>query len=152
MVRLTDLTREEREFLLDWQCPEIDIDAFQTGPPLSERRVAMVTSAGLRRHADSAFNMDTADYRVLPLRQRSKLVMDHVSAGYDRTGFTQDLNVVLPLDRLVELADDGRIGSVADFHYSFMGAADIRSMEEPARHLARDLKRDGVDTVLLSPV
>jgi D-proline reductase (dithiol) PrdB len=64
----------------------------------------------------------------------------------------QDINTVLPLDRLAELARDGVIGSVASHHYSFMGATDPRGMEDEARELAGRLKADKVDSVLLVPV
>ena len=80
------------------------------------------------------------------------LVMSHVSTNFDRSGFQQDINVALPIDRLRELADDGTIGSVADFHYSFMGAADPLAMEQSARAAAARMKADGVNTVLLVPV
>ena len=82
----------------------------------------------------------------------SDLVMSHTSVNFDRTGFQQDLNVVFALDRLNELADEGVIGSVAGFHYSFMGATDPREMEPTARHLAGLLKEDAVNAVLMVPV
>jgi D-proline reductase (dithiol) PrdB len=44
------------------------------------------------------------------------------------------------------------IGSVADTHYSFMGAAEPDLIEPHARELAGRLKRDGVDSVVLAPV
>jgi D-proline reductase (dithiol) PrdB len=50
------------------------------------------------------------------------------------------------------LAADGTIGSVADTHYSFMGAAEPDEMEPHARELAGRLKQDRVDAVLLAPV
>ena len=46
----------------------------------------------------------------------------------------------------------GVIGSVADFHYSFMGAIDAVTLEPAAAQLARLLKKDAVDAVLLTPV
>ncbi len=50
-------------------------------------------------------------------------------------------------------AGEGRIGSVAGFHYSFMGAVSPVTRYEPkARELAGLLKKDQVDAVLLSPV
>ncbi len=67
-------------------------------------------------------------------------------------GHQEDHNVAFPLDRLNELARDGVIGSVAGYHYSFMGAAPIRKIEPKARELAGLLKKDRVDAVLLSPV
>jgi D-proline reductase (dithiol) PrdB len=78
--------------------------------------------------------------------------MSHISVNFDRTGFQEDLNVVFPIDRLKELATEGVIGSVADYHYSFMGATDPREMEKSARHLAGLFKSEAVDTVLLVPV
>ena len=80
------------------------------------------------------------------------LVMTHSSTNFDRTGFQQDWNVIFPLDRLRELAQEGIIGSVADYHYSFMGAADPAVMGSEAGNLARLLKGDGVDAALLVPV
>jgi len=44
------------------------------------------------------------------------------------------------------------IGSVAQTHYSFMGATDPVQMEPYARELAGRLKKDAVDAVILSPV
>ena len=59
---------------------------------------------------------------------------------------------MFPLDRLIELAAEGIIGSLAATHYSFMGATDPVEMEPHARELAGRLKQDSVDAVILSPV
>jgi D-proline reductase (dithiol) PrdB len=95
----------------------------------------------------------TGDYRVIRGDIAAKdLVMSHISTNFDRTGFQQDWNVVFPLDRLKELAEEGAIGSVAAYHYSFMGATDPAKMEAAARNLALLLKGDRVDGVILVPV
>ena len=78
--------------------------------------------------------------------------MSHISTGYDRSGFQKDWNVVFPLARIRELAQQGVIGSVADFHYSSMGAIAPQQMETAARTLAGLLKKDSVTAVLLTPV
>ena len=70
----------------------------------------------------------------------------------DRTGFQQDINVAFPIDRLHELAAEDRIGSVADFHYSVMGATAPQHMEAAAHELSGHFKADGVDAVLLVPI
>ena len=143
----------ERDYLSGLPCPTFDTDPWVTGPPLSQRRVAMISTAGLQRRGDRPFMEGTADFRVIPGNVATgDMVMSHISVNFDRTGFQQDLNVVFPLDRLNELADEGVIGSVADFHYSFMGATDPREMEPTVRHLAGLLKDDAVDAVLLVPV
>ncbi|MEE8419735.1 MAG: glycine/sarcosine/betaine reductase selenoprotein B family protein, partial [Dehalococcoidales bacterium] len=124
------------------------------GPALNGRRVALVSTAGLHRRNDRPFQFRVEDfYRVIPGDIKAdELVMSHVSTNFDRSGFQQDLNVIFPIDRLREMAEDGAIGSPADFHYSFMGAHDPASMEPQARTVAGLLKKDKVDAVLLIPV
>jgi D-proline reductase (dithiol) PrdB len=78
--------------------------------------------------------------------------MTHISTNYDRSGFLQDVNVAFPLDRLRECAERGEIGSVARYHYSFMGATDPARMEGAAGDLAKVLAGDAVDLALLIPV
>jgi len=93
------------------------------------------------------------DYRVIPNDTTANdLVMSHVSANFDRTGFQQGWNVVFPLDRLHELAQEGIIESAAAFHYSFMGATEPSHMEAAAHQLARLLTQDHVNAVCLVPV
>ena len=153
MARLSDLPAGMAEHLLKLPLPEFDDTPLVAGPGLAERRVALVTSAGLVRRGEEAFAPGAADYRVLPGDVRgSELLMSHISVNYDRSGFVEDANVVFPIDRLRELAAEGAIGSVADFHYSFMGATDPAGMVDPAGEVAGLLKADRVDAVLLTPV
>lgn len=72
--------------------------------------------------------------------------------AHDRTGYLEDLNTIFPLDRLAELAANGEIGSVADYHYSFMGATNPLEMRPAMDRLAGVLKGDGVNTVVFAPV
>ena len=132
--------------------PELRGEPWSEGPPLAERRIAIVTTAGLHQRSDRPFVMGSVDYRVLPGTRTRDLVSTHISPNFDRSGFAEDLNLVLPLDRLHELADRGVIGSVADNHYSFMGAAQITKLEPAACELAGHLMADGVKGVLLVPV
>lgn len=153
MARLDRMPVDEREHLLALPCPTYDTDPWVAGPPLAERRVAIVSTAGLHRRGDRPFGVGSADYRVIPGDvAAADLVMGHISTNFDRTGFQQDWNVVFPVDRLRELAEEGRVGSVAAYHYSFMGATDPRRLEGTARELAGLLRGDRVDAVLLVPV
>lgn len=158
MVRLADLSAAERKVHLDRvkSLPAFPPAKLVGGPPLEERRVAIVTTAGMHLRSDKTFDTggDGIDYRVIPGdAQAGDLVMSHLSVNFDRTGFQSDWNVVFPLERLRELEADKKIGSTAAFHYSFMGAIQQVTRYEPkARELARLLKDDGVDAVLLSPV
>lgn len=152
MVRLADVHPDMRDFLIDWEIPDIKGEPWTPAQPASDRRVALVSSAGLKLKSDKGFATEAADYRVIPADKVDDVVMDHVSTSHDRTGFLQDVNVAFPLERLNEMAADGKIGSVADFHYSFMGATDPTRMEPAARQLAGVMKAEGVNTVVLAPV
>tara|TARA_R110002167_G_scaffold236193_2_gene441402 strand:- start:2208 stop:2669 length:462 start_codon:yes stop_codon:yes gene_type:complete len=153
MVRIMDLPEALRPHIVDLACPQYDSEPFVGGPPLQDRRVAIVSTAGLQRRGDRPFSIGAADFRVIfDDTAAGDLVMSHISTNYDRSGFEQDLNVIFPIDRLREMAADGEIGSVARYHYSFMGATDPANMEDTARHLAGLLKQDQVDACLLVPV
>ena len=123
------------------------------GPALSQRRIAIVSSAGLVIRGEDPFRGRDPHYHAIPATTRPEdLLCSHISINFDRTGFQEDWNVAFPIDRLRELAAEGAIGSMANVHYSFMGATDPVQMEPYARELASRLKQDSVDSVLLAPV
>jgi D-proline reductase (dithiol) PrdB len=155
MARLSDFPEWERGHHLDKiaALPDYGATPFAAGPPLNERRVAIITTAGLHARGDRPFEVGSADYRIIPGdAPAAGIVMSHISVNYDRSGFQEDINVVFPIDRLRELKDEGVIGSISDFHYSFMGASQGHTLEVKARELARLMKQDRVDAVLLTPV
>src|SRR5438093_5435887 len=152
-MRLDRLPPAQAERYAGLECPEFATTPWVAGPPLAERRVAIVSSAGLVVRGERPFRGREADYRVIQAATRpDQLLCSHISINFDRTGFQEDWNVVFPLDRLGELAAAGAIGSVAATHYSFMGATDPVQMEPFAREVAGRLKSDSVDAVILSPV
>lgn len=153
-MRLEKMNEDERKMLLSFRCPSFDTHPWVSGPPLNKRRVAIITTSGLHGRHDRPFQNDPGDnYRVIPGdAQSNDLVMSHMSTGFDRTGFQRDLNVVFPLDRLREMAAEGTIGSVADFHYSYNSIRAQPDAPEPMREVAALLKKDGVNAALLFPV
>src|SRR5260370_20724287 len=153
MARLTDLPPAVAKRYAELECPSFATTPWVEGPPLADRRVAIVSSAGLVVRGEKPFRGRDPDYRVIPSETRpEQLMFSHISINLDRSGFQEDWNVVFPLDRLRELAAEGGIGSVAPTHYSFMGAADSVQVEPDARDVASRLKAGGVDAALLSPV
>lgn len=153
MARLDLMQEPMRSHLSKLPCPSFDNHPWVAGLPLAERRVSIISTAGIHRRGDRPFEGMTGDYRVIPGDVSAKdLVMTHISTNFDRTGFQRDWNVVFPLDRLRELAEQGAIGAVAAYHYLFMGATDPAEMEPAARNLAGLLKGDRVDAALLVPV
>ncbi len=153
MVRLSDLPPEYAESLLKLALPEFESTPWTPAPDLKSARVAIISTAGLHRADDPKFAGGSADYRLLPSDlDYADLTMSHVSLNFDRSGFQQDVNVVFPLENLKHLVANGEVGSLATWHYSFMGATDPTRMAESAPQVARLLKEDGVDTVILVPV
>ena len=153
MSKLDGWPGEARDELVNREMPDFGPAAWVQGPPLRDRRVALVSTAGINRRGDRPFADGSADYRVIPEEiPAAEVVMSHISTNFDRTGFQQELNVIFPIDRLKELADDGVIGSVARFHYAFMGATPVEQMEASAIEIAGLLKADEVDAVCLVPV
>jgi len=158
MVRLADLPEAESKGHIDRiaTLPAFGTPNLAKGPSLADRRIALLTTAGLHLRSDQPFDSGGAgiDYRVIPGDVKAAdLVMSHASVNFDRTGFQSDWNVVFALDRLKELVRDKVVGSIAAFHYSFMGAIpQVTHYEPKARELAAMLRQDRVDGVLLSPV
>ena len=151
--RLSDMPEVEARHLANIKCPTYDDTPLLAGKLLTERRVVLISTAGLHRRGDCPFQPGDGSYRVIPAETpASELLMSHISVNFDRTGFQQDLNVVFPLDRLRELHAEGLIGSMSAVHYSFMGAFDPLVADQHAQHLAGLLKRDRVDAAILIPV
>ena len=153
MARLKDLPEKMAERLRVLPCPSFSSTPWATGPSLAQRRLAVLSTAGIHLPDDTPFEVGGADFRTIP-RETSPtdLVMSHVSPNFDRTGFARDPNVAYPLDRLREMVEAGEIGSLADENYSFMGATDPAAMETAARKAAGIMQADGVNAVLLVPV
>jgi len=131
---------------------EFATTAFTVPPRLSQATVAIVTTGALVGDGHADWNQGEETFRVLPRAERA-FRMAHWSLNFDRTGFTSDINVLYPIDRLEELAAEGVIGAVAPRHLSFMGAlhdtlSTIRLDTGPAA--AKLLRDDGVGVVLLT--
>jgi D-proline reductase (dithiol) PrdB len=153
MVRLTDLSPEYAEHLLSLPIPDYGLTPWVKAPDLKDARVSIISTAGIHRSHDAKFSGGAADYRLIPGDiDFADLIMSHVSVNFDRSGFMQDANVVLPLERLRELEANGEIGSVARWHYSFMGATDPTRMVETGPQVAKLLKEDDVTAAILVPI
>ncbi len=127
--------------------------------PLSAVRLALVTSAGLYHPdrdarfvtelgGDSSVRWIDGDQAISELRigQRSE--------SFDRAAIEADRNEAFPLDRLRELVDQGKLGSLAERHLSFNGSitAPGRLVRDSAPAVAAALTRDRVDAALFVPV
>jgi len=155
MPRLEDLSETARQGHLNFPCFDHDDAPFvPLTKPLSQAKVALVTTAGLHVRGDRLFSNNDQTYRVIPSSTPARdIVQSHTSIGFDRTAFIRDINVTFPIDRFRELAAQGKIGGVSSNFYSFMGA--LRNpkqvAEETGPEVGRLLKAEGVDAVFLTP-
>lgn len=130
--------------------------------PLSESKVALLSSAAIALNDDKPFDQERErnnpwwgdpSYRVIPSRARTgdvKLYHLHIDT---RIG-ERDLNCVLPLQWIQEFAEANEIGEVAPSHYSMMGYIldETELLVTTAPSIASQAQREGVDVMLLVPV
>ena len=122
-------------------------------PKLTDARVAIITTAAIHRVDDRPFTGHEGDYRVIPGDvEYGELSMTHSSVNFDRSAYQQDVNVCFPLNHVRTLMASGEIGSVAGWHYSFMGSTAPQRMEPAVKEVSQLLLGDNVNLVLLIPV
>ena len=138
--------------LAERTCPDFGEPSWVAPPPRSARRVAIVSTAGLIQRGDRPFGFGSIDYRIIDRDDSADLLMTHISTNFDRSGFLQDHDVVFPLQRLSEAAEDQEIAAAARHHFSFMGATNPEQMQPAAQQLARAMAGEGTNVVLLVPV
>ena len=123
--------------------------------PLSECRVALITTAGFFLDGQAPFEGGDCSYREIPNAiETQALINGHKSAAYDERGLETDPNLAFPLDRFKELETAGKIGSLNHRHFSFMGSITKPDalIEKTAPEVGQMLKSDSVDVAFLTPV
>ena len=152
MVKLADIPEYERNHLMSKLLPPLcDLPWVVNEKPLSEKKVAIITTAGLNFREDHNFDFIDSSYRALPGDLAAlDILMTHASVNYDRSGFQEDINVVSPIDRFKELESVGVIGRLADVNYSFVVGGILPDVYEAnVKDLAKLRKADGVDAAFI---
>ena len=153
MARPEDIPQPTRDVVVNLPCPSYETTPFVSGPPLSQRRIAIISSAALITRGDQPFPFGSGECRFIRAdTPAGDLLISHVSINFDRSGWQRDINVVFPIDRLRDLAAMGEIGGVADTHYTVMGSTDPAAMDGAVEQIAGQLRQERIDSVLLSPV
>lgn len=121
--------------------------------PLRESRVSLVTTAGLRLATQHQFavarNVGSAEHREVSVYVRpSDLAYDFTN--YDPTEAQEDINVLVPVDRVRELVDERTLGGVTETLHSFFGLCeDIQRLKESAAAVAGRILSQGADVALI---
>lgn len=128
---------------------------------LSDCRVALLTSGGIAMQDDEPFDQQgernnpwwgDPSYRVISSTATGdELKLYHLHV--DPQPFDQDMNCLLPSQRLNALAEAGEIGHSAPRHYSIMGynLQPQVLLEETVPAIVRHLREDQVDALVLVP-
>jgi D-proline reductase (dithiol) PrdB len=123
----------------------------------SEQAIALITSGGLYLKGsqppfDTTSIHGDPSFREIPKTARQE-DFGIAHAHYDHSLAEQDINVIFPLQRLIELEREKAIGKVADTHYSFSYVNDIVTLlTESVPQLLQKLKAAAVNILLLVPV
>jgi D-proline reductase (dithiol) PrdB len=160
MGDLSEFSLSVRLFLKAYRWRRIDPVPWTPLPkPLSECRMALVSSAGFvapgQEPFDDGFRGGDHSFREIPHDiDVATLINTHRSDSFDHRPVEQDPNLAFPLDRLRELAAEGRIGALSPRHLSFMGSitAPRRLVRDTAPAAVEALVADGVEAALLVPV
>ena len=130
--------------------------------PLADCTVALLATAGIARNDDRPFDQEgerrnpwwgDPSFRSIPLgttERDVRLYHLHIDPRFGEA----DLDVVLPMRRLSELASEGMVGRVAPTHYSIMGyiLEPTELVETTAPAIAERMHAEGVDAAALVPV
>jgi D-proline reductase (dithiol) PrdB len=123
----------------------------------SAQTFALVTSGGLYLK-DRQPPFDTASiHGDTSFREISKTVRPQdlgiAHAHYDHSLAEQDINVIFPIQRFIELQMEGIIGKVAETHYSFSYVNDVVTLvTETVPKVISRIEAEGVDILFLVPV
>lgn len=147
--------------LIQQKYPPFEYTVFSDTPitllkkPLNECKLALLTTGGLHLKTDKPY-----DTKYLPGDCSYRLISGDVTnedimvshESYDHKFINEDLNCVFPIDRMREYAQEGKIKSLSEEHYSFMGHIFVTGpLLENSRIVGKRLKEIGVDIAFLTP-
>ena len=92
--------------------------------PLAEARLTLISSCGVHHKADRPLDVchPFGDFRFLRVPSAARhddLIIHQLKYPHDDADL--DINVIFPIERLQELRDEGRIGSLTPNFFSFIG-------------------------------
>ena len=157
---MSDLLKKTRDVIRK-KYPSFEYTVFNETPvtplakPLHECKLALLTTGGLHLKTDTPFDTKHLEgdcsYRMLPNDLKHEDIMvTHES--YDHKFINKDLNCVFPIDRMREYVQEGKIKSLSEEHYSFMGHIYVTGpLLESSGKVGKRLKELGVDIAFLTP-
>lgn len=123
----------------------------------SEQTYAVVTSGGLYlKDSQPAFDTQSihgdTTFREIP-RNTQPEELDIAHAHFDHSLAEEDINIIFPVERFIELEKEGIIGKVADVNYSFSYVNDVATLvSKTIPDFLDSIKMQGIDVLFMVPV
>jgi glycine reductase len=146
-----------QEYETEYPMPQFD--RVQPNPAiadLSKARIALVTSGGIvpkgnPDHIESSSASKFGKYDIAGIGDLTSATHETAHGGYDPTYANSDADRVLPVDALRQLETEGKIGALHRYYYATVGnGTAVASAKRYAAEIAKELKNDGVDAVILT--
>ncbi len=118
---------------------------------LETSSICLVSTAAVHHESDPPFDPDgDLSFRVIP-GAAPAAELRIADTHYDHGCVDQDVNCVFPIDRLVELTREQRIGGVTERHFSLGFTQALRQLrDETMPFLVEEVRRTRPDAVLLT--
>lgn len=129
--------------------------------PLNQVTISLITSAGISLKSDPPFDMEREkreplwgdrSFRKIPKGTTEKDInVNHLHINTN--WIKQDINVILPLQRMAEFEEEGIIDRLAPTSYSFYGFQwqNTEFLKESIEPISILMKEEGVEAALLTP-
>lgn len=118
---------------------------------LEEASVCLVTTAAVRQKDDAPFQLEGDNTFRAISGEAAAADLTYDDSHYDHACIDQDLNCVFPIDRLNELSREGRIGGIAEKHFSLGFSQALRELREKTiPGLVHEVDKVRPDVVLLT--
>jgi D-proline reductase (dithiol) PrdB len=122
--------------------------------PLREGKVVLITTAGILLEGQPSFKITqkgSSEYRALPVHlPRGQIIFEH--PDFDPSEAKKDLNVLVPVDRFIELVEERKILELDEEFFSFLGICDDPwELEGALTGFAYKLKDSKVDVAFIFP-
>ena len=118
---------------------------------LEDVTVCLVTTAAVRGKDDVPFQTEgDTSWRVVPAEAQAQ-DLRYDDTHYDHACVDRDMNCVFPIDRLRELAAEGRVGGLTARHFSLGYSQALRELRERTIPvLVREIDRERPGVVVLT--
>lgn len=159
MARLEDQPKELQTFIEMYAWRRNDpVPWAKPSKPLSESRVGLVVMPCETLPDQPGFEAHEPDFdptmRIIPSDADARTFVNwYPEQAFDHAGLQADPNLLIPLDRLHEMAAAGEIGDVTQSTVALCGHLPHpqRLIDETAPAIAELFVRDHADVVLLVP-